>query len=256
MTISEFENVKKLLDKKAYLYECPEFIENDPIQVPHKFTTKEDIEIAGFLTATIAWGQRISIIKSAKLLLSMLDNDPFSFISNAGDKEIKQFENYIYRTFRGDDCIFFLKSLRNIYLNEGGLEKVFTVGYNQKKSIYSALVHFHESFLMAPHLHRSEKHVPNVITKTAAKRLNLFLRWMIRNNDRGVDFGLWREIPVASLMIPLDLHTGNMARKLGLLIQKQNNWTAVEELTATLRQFDPEDPIKYDFALFGMGAYE
>jgi uncharacterized protein (TIGR02757 family) len=256
MDTKEQSGIKLLLDKKANLYERPEFIDTDPIQVPHNYTLKEDIEIAGFLTATIAWGQRKSIIKSAKLLLNLMDNDPFAFVSNATDQELRKFQNFKYRTFQEEDCIFFLKSLQNIYLKHGGLEKVFTEGYLQKNSIFSSLAHFYKTIFALPHLARSEKHVAKVMANASAKRLNLFLRWMVRSNDKGIDFGLWKKIPKKFLMIPLDLHTGNTARELGLLKRKQNDWKAVEELTSVLRSFDPEDPVKYDFALFGMGAFE
>jgi uncharacterized protein (TIGR02757 family) len=245
-----------MLDKKADFYERPDFIYTDPIQIPHNFKTKEDIEIAGFLTATIAWGQRKNIIKSAGILMSLLDNEPYSFICNAGEKEFKKIECFVYRTFQAEDCIFFLRSLQNIYLNIGGLEKVFTDGFIQRNTIFSSFIYFHKAFLNFPHSLRCEKHVANVQANASAKRLNLFLRWMVRSADRGIDFGLWRNIPSASLMIPLDLHTGNTARQLGLLKRKQNDWKAVEELTSILRKFDLEDPVKYDFALFGMGAFE
>lgn len=256
MTKRELIILKLLLDKKADLYERSEFIETDPIQVPHRFTSKEDIEIAGFLTATIAWGQRMNIIKSADILLNLMDNDPFVFICSAKEKEFKSFKYFVHRTFQGEDCMFFLKSLQNIYLYKGGLAKVFIEGYRQKGNIFSSLVHFYDTFLAVPHPLRSEKHVANVLANASAKRLNLFLRWMIRSNDRGIDFGLWKEIPVSALMIPLDIHTGNIARKLGILKRKQNDWKAVEELTSNLRLLDSVDPIKYDFALFGMGAFE
>jgi uncharacterized protein (TIGR02757 family) len=256
MTKKEFLGLKLLLDKKAAFYERSGFIETDPIQIPHIFTSKNDIEIAAFLTATIAWGQRKSIIKSAKLLLSMMDNDPFAFVSGITEKELIKFEHYVYRTFQGEDCTFFLRALKDIYFNKGGLEQVFTDGYLQNSSIFNSLVHFHKTILAVPHLPRSEKHVANVIANSSAKRLNLFLRWMVRNNNSGIDFGLWKNIPKESLMLPLDLHTGNVARMLGLLKRKQNDWSAVEELTTVLRLFDAEDPIKYDFALFGMGAFE
>jgi len=256
MDTKEQSRIKLLLDKKADLYERPEFIDTDPILVPHNYTLKEDIEIAGFLTATIAWGQRKSIIKCAKLLFNLMDNDPFAFVSCATDQELRKFQHFKYRTFQGEDCIFFLKSLQNIYLKHGGLEKVFTEGYLQNKSIFNSLIHFYMTMFAIPHLKRSEKHVANVMANASAKRLNLFLRWMVRSNDKGIDFGLWKKIPKNSLMIPLDLHTGNTARNLGLLKRKQNDWKAVEELTSILCSFDPEDPIKYDFALFGMGAFE
>jgi uncharacterized protein (TIGR02757 family) len=254
--IQEQDGLKLLLDKKARQYERYEFIDTDPIQIPHSFDNKEDIEISGFLTATIAWGQRKNIIKSARELMSLMENKPYEFICNAGEKELKKIDSFVYRTFQAEDCIFFLRSLQHIYLNEGGLEKVFSDGYRQNRTIFNSLIYFHQTFLGTSHSLRSEKHVANIQANASAKRLNLFLRWMVRNSNNSVDFGIWKSIATASLMIPLDLHTGDTARRLGLLNRNQNDWKAVEELTSVLRIFDPDDPVKYDFALFGMGAFE
>ncbi len=248
--------IKLLLDKKVELYNQIDFIETDPIQVPHKLTLKEDIEIAGFLTATISWGQRKSIIKNAMMLLSLMDNSPYNFICEAGEREFAPFKYFKHRTFQGNDCIFFLKSLQNIYLNSGGLEKIFTEGFNQKGNIFSSLAYFHDVFFSILHPLRSKKHVADVRVNASAKRLNMFLRWMVRDDTCGVDFGLWKNIPPSALMIPLDVHTGNVARRLGLIERKQNDWKTVEALTDILRTFDPTDPVKYDFALFGMGVVE
>lgn len=252
----KLNEIKLLLDKKVEIYNHPDFIETDPIAIPHRFSLKEDIEIAGFLTAIIAWGQRCSIIKSASILLSLTGNNPYNFITEACDKDFAPFKYFKHRTFQGDDCIFFLKSLQHIYINKGGLEKVFTEGYNRDGNIKSALDVFYDVFFSTSHPLRSRKHIANVRANASAKRLNMFLRWMVRDNSTGVDFGLWKNIPSSALMIPLDVHTGNVSRKLGLLKRKQNDWKAVEELTAILRIFDPADPVKYDFALFGMGAVE
>jgi uncharacterized protein (TIGR02757 family) len=252
----ELKNLKRFLDRKAEYYESPEFVETDPVQIPHLFQKKEDIEISGFLTSTIAWGQRKNIIKSAGILMNLLDNDPCNFICEAKAHELDKLNCFVYRTFNNNDCIFFIKALKYIYLEEGGLENVFTRGYIDDKRIFSSLAGFHTTFFEVEHSPRSEKHVANVMANASAKRLNLFLRWMVRSNDKGIDFGLWKNIYPGSLMIPLDLHTGYTARKLGLLQRKQNDWKAVEELTSVLRTFDPADPVKYDFALFGMGAFE
>ena len=249
--MKQFEEVRKLLDKAVGLYNHVDFIENDPIQIPHRFSRKEDIEIAGFLSASIAWGQRKSIIKNANLLMDLMDNSPYQFLME--EKEFVRFNRFVHRTFNGIDCRFFLNSLKNIYQNYGGLEQVFTDGFQKNETIFGALHHFRNLFLNMPHEARSRKHLSDVTTNSAAKRLNMFLRWMVRKDDTGVDFGLWRNIPMSALMLPLDVHTGDVGRALGLISRKQNDWKTVEEITGILRTFDAQDPIKYDFALFGMG---
>ena len=249
--MKQFEEVRKLLDNAVGLYNQVDFIENDPIQIPHRFSRKEDIEIAGFLSASIAWGQRKSIIKNANLLMDLMDNSPYQFLME--EKEFVRFNRFVHRTFNGIDCRFFLNSLKNIYQNYGGLEQVFTDGFQKNETIFGALHHFRNLFLNMPHEARSRKHLSDVTTNSAAKRLNMFLRWMVRKDDTGVDFGLWRNIPMSALMLPLDVHTGDVGRALGLISRKQNDWKTVEEITGILRTFDAQDPIKYDFALFGMG---
>ena len=250
------ENIQSFLDQKYLSFNHPIFIETDPIQVPAQFTTKENIEIAGFLAATLAWGQRPTIIRNALKLVILMKNNPIDFLLNIQEEDWDGFSDFKHRTFNGTDCLFFLKSLRNIYKNHGGLEPVFTRGFQTDGSIYSAFVYFRKVFFELEHEHRTEKHVSDVDKGAAAKRLNMFLRWMVRSDKAGVDFGLWKQIPVSALMLPLDIHTGNVARKLGLLTRTQNDWRAVEEITARLREFDPQDPIKYDFALFGLGVFE
>lgn len=250
------DDIKSFLDQKVILFNQSAFIETDPIQVPKLFSGKENIEIAGFLAATIAWGQRPTIIRNALKLVSLMNNNPFEFLLHTPEDEWDIFVNFKHRTFNGADCIFFLKSLKNIYLNHGGLEQVFTTGYLRDETIFSALVYFRRVFFEPEHERRTEKHVSDVEKGASAKRLNMFLRWMVRSDKTAVDFGLWKQIPASALMLPLDVHTGNMARKLGLLARTQNDWKAVEEITAKLRGFDPEDPIKYDFALFGLGVFE
>ena len=250
------ENFKAFLDEKTRLFNRPEFIVTDPIQVPAQFTTKENIEISGFLAATLAWGQRPMIIRNAMRLIACMNNNPYDFIVNTPEDEWEIVLNFKHRTFNGTDCIFFLKALKNVYINHGGLEQVFTEGYKTDNSIFNALVHFRKVFLEPEHEPRSEKHISDVAAGSAAKRLNMFLRWMVRYDSNGVDFGLWKQIPASALLLPLDVHTGNVARKLGILTRKQNDWRAVEEVTAKLLEFDPIDPIKYDFALFGLGVFE
>ncbi|HAQ19038.1 MAG TPA: TIGR02757 family protein [Prolixibacteraceae bacterium] len=254
--IDHSENIKTFLDQKVISFNRSTFIETDPIQVPKLFYTKENIEIAGFLAATLAWGQRPTIIRNAMRLIYLMNNNPIEFLMKTPEEEWGVFQNFKHRTFNGADCIYFLKSLKNIYLNHGGLEQVFTKGYQIENSIFGSLDYFRKVFFELDHLHRTEKHVSNVQKGAAAKRLNMFLRWMVRSDHAGVDFGLWKKIPASALLLPLDVHTGNVARKLGLLTRTQNDWKAVEEITAKLRKFDGDDPIKYDFALFGLGVFE
>ena len=251
----EDHNLKDFLDEKVEEFNRPVFIETDPIQVPKLFSEKENIEIAGFLTATISWGNRPAIIKNAMRLMAMLDNQPHDFILNASDAEIDRLQHFVHRTFNGNDCIYFIQALRNIYKNHGGLQTVFENGFQQDKDIKSALAHFYQIFFKLDG-ERTRKHISNVQTGASAKRLNMYLRWLVRDDKKGVDFGLWQGIPKSELMLPLDVHTGNVGRKLGLLQRKSSDWKAVEELTASLRRFDKNDPVKYDFALFGLGVFE
>jgi len=248
--------IKSFLDSRVIQYNRPDFIDTDPIQIPHHFMRKEDIEIAGFLAATIAWGQRVSIIRNGKRLIEMMDNSPYEFITEADENNLLIVSDFVHRTFNGNDCLFFLKSLKNIYQNHGGLEEVFTTGYQSDKKVFSSLEYFREVFLSIPHDNHVTKHISDVSANSSAKRLNMFLRWMVRSDENEVDFGLWKNIPASALMLPLDVHTGDVARAYGLLNRKQNDWKAVEEITNVLREFDPIDPIKYDFALFGIGAFE
>lgn len=255
MTNDNFHDLKSFLDEKVLKYNQFFFIETDPIQIPKNFSGKENIEIAAFLTATIAWGNRQSIIKNATKLMELLDNEPHDFILNYADSDFKILEKFVHRTFNGNDCVYFIRSLKNIYQNHGGLQSVFENGFQMKNEVKSALTEFYNVFFEIGG-ERSRKHVSNVEKGASAKRLNMFLRWMVRKDKTGVDFGLWNGIPKSELLLPLDIHTGNVARKLGLLQRKANDWKAVEEVTQNLRKFDPADPIKYDFALFGLGAFE
>ena len=249
--------LKNFLDLKYDQYNQSSFIETDPIQIPHKFSKKEDIEIAAFLISVIAWGKREQIIKSGERIINILNNDPLNFIINSSEAKIENAINqFAHRTFNNIDLFYFILSLKNIYLNHGGLESVFTKGYEQEKSIFSALNCFRTIFFELNHQERTEKHIADVLKRSAAKRLNLFLMWMIRNDNRPVHFGIWKGIPISNLMIPLDIHSGNTSRALGLLKRKQNDWKAVEELTNNLKAFDPKDPVKYDFSLFGLGVFE
>jgi uncharacterized protein (TIGR02757 family) len=250
------DEVIQILNEKANQYNHPRFIEEDPVQIPHLFSHAENIEISGFLTATIAWGQRKTIITSAHRLVALMDNDPFDFIMNASERELSVFQSFRHRTFKPDDCIYFIRSIRHLYKDYGGLKGIFENIYLETGSIKKSLMGFRKVFFEQAHLQRTEKHIADILKNATAKRLNMFLRWMVRKDDRGVDFGLWDRIAPAGLFIPLDIHTGTVARKLNLLKRKQNDWQAVEELTTVLKQLDPADPVKYDFALFGLGIYE
>lgn len=247
------KELKDFLDAKVDLYNRKEFIATDPIQVPHRFAEKEDIEIAGLLTATIAWGQRKTIINNSLRIMELMDDAPHQFIVQHEESDLKRFEGFVHRTFNYSDILFFLSSLKNIYKNHGGLEMAFSEGAS---SGFEAIEKFRAILLDFPHEQRSEKHVSSPSKGSSAKRLNMFLRWMVRKDDAGVDFGIWNALNSSQLSVPLDVHTGNVARKLGILKRKQNDRKAVEEIDAVLRRLDPEDPVKYDYALFGIGAFE
>lgn len=243
------KELKDFLDLKAQLYEQPKFIEDDPIQIPHQFEKKEDIEIIAFIISLISWGNRKSIIKSGEKIIRLMNFQPYEFVMHFSQHELK----FIHRTFNGTDLAFFLLSLKNIYQKHGGLENSF---YSNDNLLISKIANFRSLFLAFEHEKRSEKHISNPLSGSACKRLVMFLRWMVRSNKKGVDFGLWKSISSSSLMIPLDVHTGNIASKLGLIKSNKSSWKTNEELISTLRKFDPDDPAKYDFALFGLGAYE
>ncbi len=252
----EYDQLKELLEEKVIFYNQPSFIKTDPISIPHLFSKKEDIEIAGFLSATLAWGQRVTIINKSRELMKRMDNSPFEFVSRASEREINSMAGFVHRTFQGVDCIYFVHALQQIYKTHGGLEMVFTDGYAGNKTIKESISHFRNVFFSFEHLPRTHKHVPDPRKGSASKRINMYLRWMVRNDKNAVDFGIWKNISPADLMCPLDLHSGKIARRFGLLNRKQDDWQAVEELTAHLRTFDPSDPGKYDFALFGTGVNE
>ncbi len=248
----DIKEIKLFLEASYLKYNGTSFIENDPVSIPHLFTKKEDIEISAFFAATIAWGNRKSIIKNANKLVTLMDNAPFDFILNHSKKELKPFESFVHRTFNGKDCIFFIEALKHIYKNKKGLEAAFLK--TEGENIKSRIIHFRKLFLETKHLIRSEKHISNPDSNSSSKRLCMFLRWMVRQDKKGVDFGIWKSIPAKELCLPLDVHTGNVSRALGLLKRTQNDWKAVEEITSVLKTFDANDPVKYDFALFGLGV--
>ena len=246
------EEIKNLLEAKYRLYNTRDFILTDPIQVPHSFTRKEDIEISSFLTCTIAWGSRRMIINNARRLMAMMNDSPHDFIMNGSRREWNGLGKFVHRTFQPGDLMYFLDALRRVYKDLGGLERLFSEGY-RKGSIYDSIIHFRDIFMQWSPLPRVNKHVSNPAKGSAAKRLNLFLMWMVRKDDVGVHFGLWPEISASDLIIPLDLHVGRVSRRLGLITRNANDWRSATEITSILKRFDPEDPVKYDFSLFGMG---
>ena len=250
-----FDELKQFLDLKEQQYNTINFIESDPIQIPHSFSKKEDIEISAFLTATIAWGNRKSIIKNAKRLMTLMDHAPFEFVMTYQPKDLDVFEGFVHRTFNAVDAVQFVKSLRHIYTNYNGMETLFRQ-YAKNDSLQLSIHHFKKHFFEIQHTSRTQKHISDPLKNSAAKRLNMFLRWMVRPNNTTVDFGLWDTLSPSQLSCPLDVHSGNVARKLGLLNRKQNDAKALEELDGNLRNLDPKDPVKYDFALFGLGVFE
>lgn len=246
--------LKDFLEEKVIQYNQPKFMDTDPVQIPHLYTQKADIEIAGFLTATIAWGNRKSILKNAHKLMELLDDAPFQFVMQHQENDLERLAPFVHRTFNGTDLIFFIHSLRNIYQNHHGLETIFDT-HATKTSLQPAIHALKTHFFEIPHPLRTTKHISDPLKNSAAKRINMFLRWMIRKDAAGVDFGIWN-LCSSLLSCPLDVHSGNVARKLGLLSRKQNDAKALLELDFSLRQLDPEDPVKYDFALFGLGVFE
>lgn len=249
-------DLKAFLDEKADFYNSPAFIETDPIQVPHQFEKREDIEISAFLTAILSWGRKRTIISNANKLISWMPGGAHRFVMEHREEELERFIPFVHRTFNGMDCIYFLGALQNLYRDHGGLKGIFEEGYAVHGDLFQAVRSFREKFFQSGDPGRTAKHIADPGNGASAKRIHLFLRWMVRRDHKGVDFGLWEGIPMHALYIPLDVHTGNVARKLGLLHRKQNDWKAVVELTERLRELDPDDPVRYDFALFGLGSLE
>lgn len=246
--------IKDFLDEKVILYNNPSFIIDDPVQIPHLFTEKEDIEIAGFLSATIAWGNRKMIIKNAQQMIELMGNSPYDFVINHKESHLDNLDQFVHRTFNGTDFITFIKALQNIYINHNGLESVFSM--NPSLNLQERISTFKKIFFEIEHPARTQKHISDPLKGSAAKRINMFLRWMVRQDNAGVDFGIWQKINPSELSCPLDVHSGNIARKLGILKRKQNDSKALLELDTFLREMDATDPVKYDFALFGLGAIE
>ncbi len=248
------QDLKELLDTLYDKYNSPDFIEADPISIPHGFSSREDREVSGFLAATIAWGNRKAIVKSARRMMEYMDSQPFDFTLNASAEELARLEKYVHRTFNGGDFISFVLALRNLIKCYGGVGEFFEQTWERTGDMRKVLSEFRSCFFDIDHERRCEKHVSSIDKGASCKRLNMYLRWMVRDDGRGVDFGMWKRIPSSALYLPLDVHSGNMGRALGLLSRMQSDWKAVEEITASLREFDPSDPVKYDFALFGAGV--
>jgi len=259
------QNLKAFLDAKVAQYNRPDFIKNDPVSIPHLFTKKQDIEIMGFWAATLAWGQRITIINKCKELIALMDGAPYDFIMNHEEPDLKKLLHFKHRTFNDVDTLYFISFFRYHYSRYESLEDAFvpnrTVILSDSEEpidgVQTALNHFRSYFFSLPdHPHRTIKHVSSPSQKSTCKRLNMFLRWMVRKDDCGVDFGIWNKLQPSELIMPCDLHVDRVARKLNLITRKQTDWQTAIELTERLREFDPLDPVKYDFALFALGIEE
>ncbi len=247
------DELRELLERLYDRYDRPEFIADDPVSVPHRYAGRADREVAGFFAATIAWGNRRAIVRSGHRMMGLMDDAPADFVRHASDRELKMLDRFVHRTFNGGDLRDFVLALRSLESRFGGLGAFFERRYEATHSIPRVLAEFRNEFFSCDHAPRCEKHLSSILKGAACKRLCMFLRWMVRRDDRGVDFGEWRQIPPSALYIPLDVHTGQTGRALGLLARRQNDWRAVEQLTAALREADPDDPVRFDFALFGVG---
>ena len=253
MKMNDLE-MKEYLDEQMSKYNLANFIDEDPIAIPHGFSKREDIEIAAFFSAIIAWGQRPTIMKNARSLMERMEETPYDFVMNATETDLQAFDGFVHRTFNSEDAKHFVRALKIVYQN-GGLEQVFVdASISGERNYKSGIMALRELFFNIPHQPRTQKHLANPDKGSSAKRLNMFLRWMVRQDKRGVDFGLWTQLDSSLLLLPLDVHTGNVSRELGLLKRAQNDWKAVIEISEQLKRFDPKDPIKYDFALFGIGV--
>lgn len=248
-------DLKEFLDEKADKYNNSDFIESDPISIPHSYSDKEDIEISGFLAATIAWGNRKMIIKNANRMMELMGNSPYDFVMDHNDKQLERLNGFVHRTFNSNDLKYFIKALQYIYKEKGGMESIFNEN-STPESLQPAIHELKNIFFELPHPAHTVKHLSDPYKGSAAKKINMFLRWMVRKDNRGVDFGIWESISPSILSCPLDIHSGNIARRLGILNRKQNDAKAVTELDLFLRSLDSNDPVKYDFALFGLGVNE
>ncbi|MEQ9285982.1 MAG: TIGR02757 family protein [Cyclobacteriaceae bacterium] len=250
--------LKTFLDEKFEEFNQPGFIADDPICIPHRFSKKQDIEIAGFFAAMLAWGQRKTIVNKCTELLDMMGNAPHDFIKNHSEADLKPLVGFKHRTFNATDTLYFIHKLKSHYQGHESLESAFLPkASHQPFDMKAALISFRDYFFDLPDSpQRTRKHISTPANKSACKRLNMYLRWMVRKDNGGVDFGIWENIPTASLICPCDVHVDRIARRLGLITRKQTDWQTAEELTNNLKKFDPQDPVKYDFALFGLGVME
>jgi uncharacterized protein (TIGR02757 family) len=251
------EQLKKFLDAKVRLYNQPAFIEKDPISIPHQFHKKQDIEISGLFAATLAWGNRTTIINNCKKLMDLMDNSPYDFILNFRETDLKPFIHFVHRTFNATDLLYFLHFLQYHYRQHPSLEDAFVPAarYNED-TVGPALIHYHQYFFSMEHPERTKKHVATPDRNSACKRLCMYLRWMVRKDAAGVDFGIWKKIRPQQLVCPLDVHVARVAERMNLLPNNKSNWTNALELTARLREMNPKDPAIYDYALFSLGAEE
>ena len=247
------EELRELLDELHDKYNNPSFIEADPISVPHSFTDPIDREVAGFMAATIAWGNRRAIVQSSHRMMRYMDNAPADFVLNASEAELAHLATFVHRTFNGVDFQDFVRGLRHIIEGWGSVGGFFEQNYEQSGDVRTAISEFRKEFFNVEHDKHAEKHLSSIDRGAACKRIAMYMRWFVRRDERGVDFGQWTKIPMSALYLPLDIHTGRMGRAMGLLTRKQDDWKAVEEITASLREFSPEDPTRYDYSLFGAG---
>lgn len=250
----EYNELFELLEKNYLKYNRRDFIELDPISIPHLFTNKQDIEISGLLTATLSWGQRKTIISNATTLMRLMDFNPHQFILHHTTNDLKSLATFKHRTFNGIDALQFIAALQSFYKKFSSLESYFVQKLESNRDMTNALSSFKTDFVAAMSLKRSAKHLGNPNSNSTAKRMCMFLRWMVRKDSQGVDLGIWQQVSPALLYLPLDVHTSRVGRRLGILQRVQNDWKAVEEITNALKKFDSNDPIKYDFALFGLGV--
>ncbi|MBQ3246731.1 MAG: TIGR02757 family protein [Alistipes sp.] len=247
------EELRDLLETLHDRYNRPEFIENDPISVPHSFSSRDDREVAGLFASTIAWGNRKAIVKSAHRMMQYMDYAPADFVRNASERELSMLESYVHRTFNGRDFIDFVRGARGMCERFGGIGNFVEERYVATGSMAQVLSEFRREFFTCDHDSHCEKHLSSIDKGAACKRLNMYFRWFVRHDERGVDFGEWRRVPMSALYLPLDVHTGNMGRALGLLRRRQSDWKATVEITESLREFDANDPVRFDFSLFGAG---
>lgn len=249
------QDIKDLLETKFLQYNNSNFIESDPVQIPHLFAQKEDVEIAGFLAATIAWGNRKMVINNCYKMMNLMGNSPYDFVMSHQSHQLEPLQNFVHRTFNGRDFTTFIRGLKHIYTNHNGLEGIFNE-HQKDGYLHNAISQLKQKFFEVEHEQRTHKHIADPLRGSAAKRIHLFLRWMVRNDNAGVDLGIWKSISPSLLSCPLDVHTGNVGRNLGLITRKQDDIKTLNELDTHLRSFDPLDPVKYDYALFGLGVFE